>query len=88
MMGEVMVTQYLRPDGRQRPIPVEVPDDVMELAARNRMELSIERINAEQVALYVRRADQPEEEEAMEIAQDPGGGLTDLLVRMIKAAAV
>jgi len=68
---EVMVTQYLRPDGRKREMLAPVGENYVEKAKG--MVLSAEVLPYGKVALYARLKTDPEEEELIDFAQNGPG---------------
>ena len=64
--NEVKVIQYLRPDGRQREMLVDVDEGYVEKAKD--MVLSAEELTTGEIAVYARFKDEPEENERLELA--------------------
>jgi hypothetical protein len=85
-MGLLVVTEFVRPNGDKRRIEIEVDDDILDIVARNRMSLSVERI-FDNVALYGRREDQPEDDEECIVVPN-GPGLKESLIVLIKKLAI
>lgn len=82
--GEVEIIQFLRPNGRRRRMLAEVGE---ELAAKARgLIVSVEELGTGEVAIYVRRKGESEEEERLELAENGPGknSPTEVLKRMIE----
>jgi hypothetical protein len=71
-MAGVVLTQYVRPDGRAREVHCEVPDDISMKASR--MDLSCEVLTTGQVAIYAGWKD--DEDELMLLASNRPGAAT------------
>jgi len=67
-MGILHITQYLRPDGRKKPLTIEVSDDISKLAED--MILSCEVLQTGQIAVYCRHKHEIEEDELCLIAEN------------------
>jgi len=81
--GEVEIIQFLRPDGRRRRMTATVGE---ELAAKaGGLIISAEELGTGEVAIYVRRKDEPEETEHLELAENGPGknSPNEVLKRMI-----
>lgn len=78
-MKTIKITQYLRPDGEKRELEADVEDKYAEMS-RN-MILSAEVLPTEEVVLYARFNDEPEEKERLAFANNelpnPGKNLKD-----------
>lgn len=69
---EVEVIQFLRPDGRRRRMAVSVGEKLAE-KAKNLIISAEELTTAGEIAIYVRKIDEPEVNETMEIAVNGPG---------------
>ena len=83
-MAIVQVTQYLRPNGKQRLTWAEVPDEVAQAADEKDLILSAEVLPTDEVAIYCRRASQSEEEELIYLAKN-GPGENSPVEKLIEA---
>jgi hypothetical protein len=82
--GDVEIIQFLRPNGQRRRMLTYVGE---ELAAKAKdLIISAEELGTGQVAIYVRRKGESEEEERLELAENGPGknSPTEVLKRMIK----
>ena len=83
-MAIVQVTQYLRPNGKQRLAWAEVPDEVAQAADEKDLILSAEVLPTNEVAIYCRRESQSEEEERVYLAEN-GPGENSPIEKLIEA---
>lgn len=85
--GEVEVIQLLRPDGRRRRMAAMIGEEYAAMAED--LILSAEELTTGEVAIYARKIGDPEESEAVEIAENGPGDNSpiDCLIRVIKRKA-
>jgi hypothetical protein len=81
--NDVMVTQYLRPNGEKRIMYAPIGKEYVKKSQN--MICSAEELRIGQIVIYVRWADQPEEEELLEFATNGPGDNSpnEMLKKMI-----
>jgi len=81
---EIEVTQYIRPNGKQKKVYAPVGEEYVEMAEG--MVISSEVIPGNKVAIYIRMDYEPEEDESVYIADNEAGDNepTDVLRRAIR----
>lgn len=86
--NEVSVTQYLRPDGRKREMYAPVGEEYVKIAEEKDLIIGAEDLGTGQIALYVRRSDEDEEQEKTYLATNSPGENepVKVLQRAIEAA--
>ena len=85
---EIEIIQYLRPDGKRRRMAAPIGKENV-LKAKDLI-ISTEELTSGEIAIYVRRTGEPEEDEKMELAENGPGenSPNDVLIRMINAFAI
>ena len=85
---EVEVTQYIRPNGRTEQVYAPVGVEYVKMAEEKDLIISSEVLTTGEVAIYVRRVGQAEEEEKIELADNGPGedNPVEVLKRMIRGA--
>ena len=73
-MAVIRITQYLRPNGKRAEIPVEIHDELKEIAEG--LEISCELIPTERVVIYAHRKGESAEDELTEMADNGPGNNT------------
>ena len=73
-MAVIRITQYLRPNGKRAEIPVDIPDELKEIA--DGLEISCELIPTERVVIYAHRKGESAEDELTEMADNGPGNNT------------
>lgn len=83
--SEVVVRQYLRPKGAALTVFADVGEEFAEKARKELLVISSEVLNTGEIAIYVRKKSEPEEDERMELAENGPGenSPTNVLRRMI-----
>ena len=83
-MAEILITQYLRPNGREAIVRAWIPDELVEAAKQ--LKISAELVTPTQVMIYAHRKGESEEDELTEIADNgPGENSPEVaLQRLIK----
>lgn len=83
-MARINITQYLRPNGKRAEIPVDIPDELKEIA--DGLVISCEALPDMHVVIYAHRKEQSAEDELTEIADNgPGENSPDkALERLIR----
>ena len=64
-MAIIRITQYLRPNGKKAVIPVDIPDELTEIAEG--LEISCEAIPPTQCIIYAHRKGEGDEDDRSEI---------------------
>ena len=70
-MKTIIITQYLRPNGKKADIFAQVPDDLYELAMS--LSISCELLPTDIVAIYAHRRGESAEDELSEMASNGPG---------------
>ena len=70
-MAVIRITQYLRPSGKRAVIPVDIKDELKEIAEG--LEISCEALPDMHVVIYAHRKEQSAEDELTEIADNGQG---------------
>ena len=73
-MAIINITQYLRPNGKRAEIPVDIKDELKEIAEG--LEISCELIPTERVVIYAHRKGESAEDELTEMADNGPGNNT------------
>ncbi len=73
-MVVIRITQYLRPNGKRAVIPVDIKDELKEIAEG--LEISCELIPIERVVIYAHRKGESAEDELTEMADNGPGDNT------------
>ena len=73
-MAIIRITQYLRPNGKRAEIPVDIKDELKEIAEG--LEISCELITTERVVIYAHRKGESAEDELTEMADNGPGDNT------------
>ena len=83
-MAVIRITQYLRPSGKRAVMPVDIKDELKEIA--DGLVISCEALPDMHVAIYAHRKEQSAEDELTEIADNgPGENSPDIaLERLIR----
>lgn len=73
-MAVIRITQYLRPSGKRAVMPVDIKDELKEIAEG--LEISCELIPTERVVIYAHRKGESAEDELTEMADNGPGNNT------------
>ncbi len=83
-MESILLTQYLRPDGRKEIVNTEVEDNIAEMAAG--VIMSVEVLRTGEVGIWVKYPDWEEEDELHDVATNGPGERSpkNILSKLIK----
>ena len=83
-MAEILITQYLRPYGREAIVRAFVPDELAEIAQS--LVISCEQVTPDKALIYAHRKGESDEDELTELADNgPGENSPDkALERLIR----
>jgi len=83
---EIEIIQYLRPDGKRRRMVCTIGKELLKKADEIGLIISAKELTTRQVVIYVRRREEPTEDERLQIADNHVGenDPQKVLIRMIR----